>query len=200
MEPPLTELTLACALEVEHRAARKGGARSARVGLAATLPLPDGPLASFGLAGALVPGLEPGTLVTATSVVGEDGTVLWRGEPLAVPGAEPAIVCAAGRVVDEPADRARLAERTGAIAVDMESGRLAASGRLAGVVRAISDSPARRVGLLARASTNDGRTAWGTVARAFVTQPLVSARAARDARRALASLERAAVVFAGGAR
>jgi hypothetical protein len=200
MELALTELTLACALEVEERVARRGGARAARVGLSASLPLPAGPLASFGLAGALVPGFPPGSLVTATSVVAEDGAVLWQGAPLQVPGAEPAVVCAATRVVDEPADRARLAERTGAVAVDMESGRLAASGRLTGVVRAISDSPGRHVGLLARASTREGRTAWGTVVRAFLTQPLVSIRAAADARRALASLERAAAALAGSAR
>jgi hypothetical protein len=198
VEPALTQLTLACALEVEERAARRGGARAARVGLGASLPLPAGPLASFGLAGALTPGLPPGTLVTATSVVAEDGAVLWRGEPLPVPGAEPGVVCAATRVVDEPGERALLAERTGAVAVDMESGRLAQTGRLAGVVRAISDSPGRRVGLLARASTREGRTAWGAVLRAFLTQPLVSIRAAADARRALAALERAAAAFAGG--
>jgi hypothetical protein len=185
-------LTLACALEVEERAARRGGARAARVGLGASLGLPEGPIASFGLAGALVPELEPGALVTATRVVDEGGTVLWEGEALPVPGATLAVVCAASRVVDVPSDRALLAERCGAVAVDMESGRLAASGRLAGVVRAISDTPKRPVGRLARASTPDGGVAWRMVAKAVLTEPLKAARAALDARRALASLERAA--------
>lgn len=196
MDPPLT---LACALEVEERAARRGGARAARVGLAASLPLPDGPLAGFGLAGALVPGLEPGTLITATRIVDEEGAVLWEGKPLAVPGARPAVLCAVDHVVDEPRERARLAERTGAVAADMESGRLVASGRLAGTIRAISDTPARPVGRLAGASTLAGGVAWLTVLQAIVTEPHVALRATLGARRALAALERAAAAIAEGA-
>lgn len=190
-------LTLACALEVEERAALKGGARVARIGLSASLPLPAGRIASFGLAGALVPGLPPGTLLTATEVVGEDGAVLWRGEPLDVPGASRAVVCAASRVVDDPDERARLAARTGAVAVDMESAQLAASGRLAGVVRAVSDSPDRPVGRLARAANPDGGVAWGVVVTALVTEPVRSVRSARAARKALGTLERAATALAG---
>jgi len=72
------QLTLACALAVEEGAARSGGARAARVGLQAGLPLPEGRLVSFGLAGALVSGLEPGTLVTARRVVDADGTSTER--------------------------------------------------------------------------------------------------------------------------
>jgi len=194
-------LTLACALEVEERAARRAGAPAVRVGLrAAHVPLPDGRIAGFGLAGALVPGLEPGTLLTATRIVDESGAVLWEGEPLAVPGARAAVICAAGRVVDDPAERRALAARTGADAVDMESGVLARSGRLAGVVRAVSDSAARPVGRLARASKEDGRTAWGVVGWAFLTEPVTATRAALGARRALAALSRAASDLAEGAR
>ena len=193
-------LTLACALEVEEKAARKGGARVARIGLGASLPLPEGRLASFGLAGALVPGLTPGSLLTARKVVDEDGAVLWEGEPLRLPNAAEAVLCSAGRVVDRPAERALLAQRTGAVAVDMESAGLAASGRLAGVVRAISDTPDRPVGRLGRAATGAGRTAWGAVAMAFLTEPLRAARASADARRALAALERAASALAEGTR
>jgi adenosylhomocysteine nucleosidase len=190
-------LTLACALEVEERAARKAGARAVRVGLAAPLPIPEGPIASFGLAGALAPELRPGTLLTATTVVDETGAVLWEGEPLHVPGARPAVLCSVSRVVDEPSERADLAERTGAVAVDMESGRLAASGRLAGAVRAISDAPDRPVGRLAHASKADGRTDWGAVVVAFVTEPMRAVRASLAARRALVALEQAARTLAG---
>ena len=45
-------LTLACALAVEEKVARKAGARAARVSLGARLPLPEGPLVSFGFAAA----------------------------------------------------------------------------------------------------------------------------------------------------
>jgi hypothetical protein len=191
-------LTLACALEVEERAARKGGARTARVGLAATLPAPDGPFASFGLAGALVQGLPPGSLVTATRIVGEDGAVLWAGEPLSVPGARPGVLCGASRVVDRLEERTALAARTGAVAVDLESAPLARTGRLSGAVRAISDDATVPLGRLARAATPEGRVVWREVALAFLTQPARSLRSARAARRGIAALERAAAALAGG--
>jgi hypothetical protein len=165
------------------------------VGLGAGLALPAGSMAGFGLAGALVDGLEPGTVVTATRIVDEAGAILWEGKPLSVPGARPAVICAATQVVDGAFERAGLAARTGAEAVDLESGRLVASGRLAGVVRAISDTPGRPVGGLARASRGDGRVRWGVVLRSFVTEPRTALRTARDARRALAALELAAQAF-----
>lgn len=189
-------IVLACALEVEERAALKGGANAVRVGLGASGPVPPGRLVSFGLAGALVPEISEGTVVTATRVVGEDGSVLWEGDAVPVPGATAAVLCGADRVVDAPEERAELARRTGAVAVDMESAALAASGRLAGAIRAISDSPGRPVGRLAHASKPDGSVAWGAVAKALVTEPRRALRASRTARRALASLERAAASVA----
>ena len=190
------QLTLACALAVEEDAARSGNARAARVGLQAGLPLPEGRLVSFGLAGALVSGLEPGTLVSARRIVDADGTVLWEQEPLRVPGALSAVVCDAGLVVDDPSARRELARETGAVAVDTESAALAATGRLAGVVRAISDTPERPVGRLARAALPDGRTDWRAVARAFLAEPRATIRTALAARRALASLRAAATALA----
>ena len=190
------QLTLACALAVEEGAARSGNARAARVGLQAGLPLPEGRLVSFGLAGALVSGLEPGTLVSARRIVDADGTVLWEQEPLRVPGALSAVVCDAGLVVDDPSARRELARETGAVAVDTESAALAATGRLAGVVRAISDTPERPVGRLAHAARPDGRTDWRAVARAFLAEPRATIRTALAARRALASLRAAATALA----
>jgi adenosylhomocysteine nucleosidase len=191
--------TLACALAVEEGAARGGGARAARVGLQAGLPLPDGQLVSFGLAGALVSGLAPGTLLTARRVVDAEGTVLWEGEPLRVPGALTAVLCDAGVVVDDPQERRELARRTGAVAVDTESATLAATGRLTGVVRAISDTPERAVGKLAQAAHLHGGTDWAGVLRAFLTEPGASVRAALSARRGLVSLRHAASALASGA-
>jgi adenosylhomocysteine nucleosidase len=193
--PTAGPIRLVCALRAEERAARKAGAAIARVGLGGSLPLPPGSLVGFGLAGALTPRLPPGTLVTAIRVVDEDGSALWEGEPLPIAHARPAVLCAARGVVDTPAERAALAARTGADAVDLESGVLAASGRLVGVVRAISDTPGRPVGRLARAATPEGDTAWGVVATALVTEPRSALAAALAARRALASLERAAASF-----
>lgn len=190
------QLTLACALAVEEDAARSGNARAVRVGLQAGLPLPEGRLVSFGLAGALVSGLEPGTLVSARRIVDADGTVLWEQEPLRVPGALSAVVCDAGLVVDDPSARRELARETGAVAVDTESAALAATGRLAGVVRAISDTPERPVGRLAHAALPDGRTDWRAVARAFLAEPRATISTALAARHALASLRAAATALA----
>jgi hypothetical protein len=187
-------LTLVCALAVEERAA--GRRRVARVGLGAWRPLPEGPLVSFGLAGALVSGLPPGALLTARRVVDADGTVLWEDEPLRVPGALTAVFCDAGRIVDDPVERRELAGRTGAVAVDTESAALAATGRLAGVVRAVSDTPEQPVGRLAHGATADGGTDWRVVARALLAEPAATLRTARAAGRALASLRQAATVLA----
>ena len=181
-------LTLACALAVEEGAARSARARTARVGLQAGLPLPEGRLVSFGLAGALVSGLAPGTLVSARRVVDADGTVLWEQEPLRVPGALTGVVCDAGLVVDDPVARRELARESGAVVADTESAALAATGRLAGVVRAISDTPEQPVGRLAGAALPDGRTDRRAVARAFLAEPRATLRTASAARRALASL------------
>ena len=189
-------MTLACALHVEARAARRAGAAAVRVGLGARLGLPEGRLVSFGLAGALVPGLPPGTLLTARRVVDADGTVLWEDEPLRVPGALTAVVCDVGRIVDDPVERRELAERTGAVAVDTESAALAATGRLAGVVRAVSDTPGQPAGRLAHGAMPDGATDWRVVGRALVSEPAATIRTARAAGRALASLRHAATVLA----
>jgi hypothetical protein len=186
------KLTLACALEVEENVARKAGARAARVGLGVTLPLPEGRLVSFGFAGGLVPDLERGALVTATKVVSETGEKLWEGKPIEVDGARQAVICSTDRVIDGPEERRQLAERTGAVAVDMESGKLAASGRLAGIVRAVSDSPGRPLGGLATAVRADGTTDWKVVARSLVVEPIRTGRALVGAQRARTSLQRAA--------
>jgi nucleoside phosphorylase len=136
--------------------------------------------------------------VSVREIVDEGGTSLWAGKPLLVPGARTGVLCSAGRVVDDPGERAALAARTGADAVDMESGVLAMSGRLAGAVKAISDAPGRPLGRLAHAVTPAGEVNWPAVAAAFATQPRDSLRAVRGARRGLASLERAAAALAGG--
>jgi hypothetical protein len=186
-------LTLTCALRVEEKVARRGGAHAVVVGQGANLPLPDGRLVSFGFAGALDDGLEPGTLLTATKVVDPSGRVLWEGEPLGVPGARAAIICwSAHEVVSDPKSRKALARSSGAVAVDMESGRLAETGRLAGAVRAVSDTGARPLGALADAGKADGGTDWKVVAKAFVTEPVTSIRTTRDARKAIRALHRAA--------
>jgi adenosylhomocysteine nucleosidase len=185
-------VTLACATTAELRVARRSGAQAALVGLGARNGLPDGELVSFGLAGALRDGLAPGTVVDATRVVDVEGTVLWEGGPLGVAGAEPVTMLAADRIVDDPDERRLLHERTGADAADLESGALARSGRLHGVLRAISDTPSRPLDGLADGVKPDGRTDWPALAKAFARSPRRTARSAADAQRALGRLGDAA--------
>ena len=184
--------TIACALEVEERVARKAGLRTALIGMGVTRPVSEGPLVSFGFAGGLVPDLERGALLTATLIVSDTGEKLWEGKPLAVDGAKPAVICSTDRVIDTPEERLRVAERTGAVAVEMESGKLAATGRLAGTVRAVSDSPDRPLGGLATAIRPDGSTDWRAVAGALLREPVTTVRAIVGAQKAMGTLRRAA--------
>ena len=183
---------LACATTAELRAARRARARVALVGLGAANGAPDGPLVSFGLAGALRDDLPAGTVLDAIRVVDGQGAVLWQGEPLGVAGARPATILAADRIVDEPDERRRLHERTGADAADLESGPLARTGRLRGVLRAVSDTPDRPLRGIEGGVKPRGGYDWPGLARAFAREPRGFVRAASDANRALKRLGAAA--------
>jgi adenosylhomocysteine nucleosidase len=180
--------TFACAMAVEERIARRLG-QTALVGLGASRGVPEGRLVSFGIAGALAPDLPVGTVIDATRVVDESGAVLWEGAPLGATSARTGTILGASRIVDDPAERARLHAQTGAEAVDMESGPLARSGRLVGCLRAVSDTPTRRLGGVARGATPGGGVDALGFLRGFVREPLVTLRAVGGARRALKSLE-----------
>ena len=182
-------LIFACAMTVEERIARRLG-RTVRVGLGVSNGVPDGErLVSFGIAGALRGDLPVGTVIDATRVVDEDGAVLWEGGPLGVSRARTGTILGAGRIVDDPSERARLHEQTRADAVDMESGTLARSGRLAGCIRAISDTPTSKLAGLAEAVTLAGEPNVVGFFRGFLRAPRDTARALGNARRALKSLE-----------
>jgi hypothetical protein len=150
--------------------------------------VPDGALVSFGLAGSL-DGLGPGAIVDARRVVDELGQTLWEGEGLGISGGVPGTVLAGARIVDDPEERRRLHERTGADVIDLESGVLARTGRLRGVVRAVSDTPERPLGELREAARADGRTDWLGLARALAKGRLGAWRGVTDARCALRALE-----------
>jgi adenosylhomocysteine nucleosidase len=185
-------VTLACATAAELRVARRSGVRSALVGLGARNGLPEGPLVSFGLAGALRDGLAPGTVLDATRVVDIEGAVLWDDGPLGIPGAVSVTILAVDAIVDDPAERRRLHERTGADAADLESGQLARSGRLRGVLRAVSDTPSRPLEGLAGGVKQDGGYDWAALARVFARSPRGFIRSAIDAQRGLGRLGEAA--------
>jgi hypothetical protein len=183
-------VTLACATAAEARAARRAGGAAALVGLGAANGIPDGLLVSFGLAGALRDDLAAGTVLDATRVVDADGAVLWEGGPLGVSGAREGTILAADAIVDDPAERQRLHERTGADAVDLESGPLARTGRLRGILRAVSDTPSQPLNGIATGVKRDGSYDWPALARAFARHPRGFVRTARTAKHALGQLER----------
>jgi len=182
-------------MSVEERIARRLGP-TVRIGLGAASGIPpEGQFVSFGIAGALRPGLEVGTVIDATRVVDEHGEVLWEGAPLGIESARPGTILGAGRIIDDPSERARLHESSGADAVDMESGPLARTGRLAGCIRVISDAPGRELAGLAEGARPNGDVDYLGLARGFLRAPRETARAARDARRALKSLAEASLAM-----
>src|SRR2546421_12888578 len=116
------EVTFACAMTVEERIARRLG-RTALVGLGVANGVPDGDrLVSFGIAGALRGDLPVGTVIDATRVVDETGSVLWEGGPLGAADARTGTILGASRIGDDPDERAPLQARTRAVAVAAEAG------------------------------------------------------------------------------
>jgi len=183
-------LTFACATTAEERIAKRAGLRAVRVGVCVANGVPEGPVVSFGLAGSLGD-LRVGDVLDATRVVDERGNTLWEGPGLGVRGARNGVVLGGDALVHDAAERSRLRERSGADAVDMESGVLARSGRLAGVVRAISDDAASAVEGVDRTVRADGRTDVLGLLRWVGTRRRDALRSMRDALRALRSLEEA---------
>ena len=181
-------LTFACATSAEERVARRAGLRAARIGVRGAAGLPEGELVSFGLAGALHDGLRVGEVLDATRVVDSAGATLWQGAPLGVVGAREATVLASEVLVHSASERRRLHESSGADAVDMESGVLAASGRLAGVLRAISDVPASAVEGVDATVHADGRTDVVGLLRWIASKRGDAIRSMRDALTALRAL------------
>jgi nucleoside phosphorylase len=146
-------------------------------------------LASFGVAGALDPRLNPGDLVVATAAIDEDGT-RYAAEPreFGIRGT----ILTHPRPVASAEEKRRLFAATGALAVDMETAAVAAAARRAGrsfvAVRAICDAAARALPSAAVAAMrDDGRAdALAILARPQDWWGLI--RLARDYSRALASL------------
>jgi hypothetical protein len=186
-------LTFACATTAEQRVARRAGLRAVRIGVRGAAGLPAGDLVSFGLAGALHDGLRVGEVLDATRVVDSDGATLWEGTPLGVAGAREATMLASDVLVHDPAERRRLHESSGADAVDMESGVLAATGRLTGVVRAISDVPSSAVKGVDDTVHEDGSTDVIGLLRWVATKRVDAIRSMRDAMTALRALQGSAV-------
>lgn len=186
----LNSLTYCCATSAEERLARRAGLPAKRVGVCVANGVPDGRLVSFGLAGSLGE-LHVGDVLDATRVVDETGATLWEGPGLGIRGAHGGVVLGGDVLVHDAAERARLRAASGADAVDMESGVLARSGRLAGVVRAISDDAGSAVEGVDGTVHADGSTDVLGLLRWIATRRLDALRSMRGALRALKALEEA---------
>ena len=183
-------LTFACATTAEARVAKRAGLPTARVGIRAVNGVPTGSVVSFGLAGALHDGLRVGDVLDATRVVDERGETLWQGDPLGIEGARDATVLASHDLVHDADERRRLHEASGADAVDMESGVLARSGRLAGVVRVISDDAKSSIEGVDTTIHPDGSTDVVGLLRWVATRRGDAIRSMKDAVAALRALEK----------
>jgi nucleoside phosphorylase len=160
-----------------------------RVGLRAANGVPDARVVSFGLAGALDDALNIGDVIDATRVVDESGATLWEGAGLGVGGARSGTVLASEVLVHDARERRRLREASGADAVDMESGVLARSGRLAGVVRVISDDVSSAIAGVDETIHDDGRTDLVGMVRWIARQRGDAIRSMKGAVVALRKLE-----------
>jgi adenosylhomocysteine nucleosidase len=160
-------------------------------------------LVSFGIAGALKPGLKPGDIVLSTEVIDEDRS--WvTGESLRarIPelvrqiGAIEGAVLGAQMILANETDKRRAWEETGAIAVDLESVIVARAAAALGipflVLRAIADPatralpPAAMVPLSAEGKPQVGQVLASVMRRPQQLPSLFGV--AREARQALAAL------------
>jgi hopanoid-associated phosphorylase len=169
-------------------------------------------LLSWGVAGGLDPALAPGELVIPAAVVTEDGGRLPLSQSViarldrAIQTAEmpqpsrgmtgTGAILGLERMVLAVAEKAALFERTSAVAVDMESHRVALVAAAAGLpmlaVRAIGDPAGRALpALAARALGADGRPRIGPVVAGLLRRPGdlgALLRVRRDTEAALAAL------------
>ena len=183
-------LTFAVATTAEERVAKRLGLTTVRVGIGVANGVPEGRLVSFGLAGSLGE-LGVGDVLDATRVVDETGTTLWEGPGLGVRGARAGVVLGGDVLIHDAAERARLREASGADAVDMESAVLARSGRLAGVLRAVSDDADSVIEGVDTTVHLDGRANVAGLLRWVATRRGNAFRSMQDALKALNALERA---------
>ncbi len=138
-------------------------------------------LLSFGIAGGLKPGLGPGTMIVATEVIDETGRFetakTWRAALIArLPGARAGGLLGSNRVVATAADKARLYERSGALALDMESHAVARVATTAGLpfaaLRVIADDASASLPTVARSAlTAQGSIAVGRLLFGLLRRP-----------------------------
>ncbi len=166
---------------------RCAGAKAERARAAARLLVQKGcdGLLSFGVAGGLSPDLKPGSVVVADAVIGPDGTVYetdadW-GEGLlqGIAGKvdiKVAAITGRDKAITNAQEKKELFEKTGAVAVDMESHAVAEIAAHAGIpflaIRAIADPSKRQVpGWVMKGIADDGSIKTGVMVGGLLQQP-----------------------------
>jgi hopanoid-associated phosphorylase len=181
-----------------------GGNCAALAGVIADAVTPDcAGIISFGLAGALLPGLRPGALIVASEVIHERDRystgLAWSARLMrAAPHARLALIAGSDEPLVSRAGKQALYAATGAAAVDMESHAAARAAAARGlpfaVFRVIADPQERSLPQAALAGMReDGSTDAGAVMRALVQDPAQAGglmRVAADAGRAFFALLR----------
>lgn len=196
--PPL----VACSGADADRAERRAGELVTRGATA---------LVSIGLAGGLAEGLKAGALLLPSEVLLPDGSLravhpAWRAAVLArARGAGVGLldgrVASVRQAVTTPAAKRALAERSGAVAVDMESAAVAMAAQAAGlpflVLRAIADPVDAAIPrpALAAVAADGGLRPLAVAARALRDPRCLPAvlRLARDGRAGLSALRGALI-------
>ncbi len=187
-----------------------GGAGPRGAGRAAARLADEGATAllSFGLAGGLSAGYEPGTLIIPTEVLADDNRFAtdaalnaWLG------GVTGGILVAEPSTVADAAGKRALHARTGADAVDLESGAIAAVARDRGMpfaaLRAVCDTadtdlpPAAMVALNARGEIMIERVLLSLLEHPRQIGALI--RLSRQAAAARTALSRRVATLAAGA-
>ncbi len=155
---------------------------------------------SFGLAGALKPGLAPGDLIIADSAIRLGMPPLPCDIRLADRNSVTGPILSSHYAVTTPEEKARLHQKTGAIAVDMESYGAARAAGARGIpfaaIRAVADPADRAIPKAAMAGMGaDGSLKIGAVLLELVKRPQdlpALIRLGQDTERAKESLRRAA--------
>ncbi len=158
-----------------------------------------GTLMSIGIAGGLAPGLQSGTVIVATEIVTEDEVFPAKSECAARAKARTGRIYGGFEIIGTAERKAALAAKTGAMAVDLESGPVAREALAAGIpfiaIRAIADAawdslpPAALISLDYKGRPRLAPVLWSVLRNPGQISALI--KTARDTKTALDALNRA---------
>jgi adenosylhomocysteine nucleosidase len=160
-------------------------------------------IVSFGIAGALAPGLKPGDCIIASRVIDASEAfpcdAVWLKEVASrMPDAHVGAIAGSPTILADIGDKAALYSNTGAAAVDMESHIAARAAREHGLpfiaIRTISDAAERALPPAALAALKpDGGIDMFAIARSILARPAqipALIRTGRESEKAFAALFR----------